>query len=187
MITSMERAVERERGRPANGIQWLLICIKPACMCGAIWYYTAAFLAWAMDALGRLTWFTAHRKPHWCWLLSVCGLTPALPQRNMDMHSTPIFQWGAGAGKLPSATDSTYFFLSSLTMCLNLHPPSLPVSRIYFFFGALFLSPSVVTTERGSGMCGRLSKLTCLSERHESTAGRLPKTTTFRSLSQSPC
>ena len=35
-------------------------------------------------------------------------------------------------------------------------------------------------------MCGWLSKLTCLSERHESTAGRLPKTTTFRSLISMP-
>ena len=107
----------------------------------------------------------------------VCRLTPALRQRDMDTHSAPSFQWGARAGKAPLC-DRQHTFLPSLSSLLSL--------SLFYFFPALFLSPSVVTTERGLGMCGWLSKLTCLSERHESTAGRLPKTTTFRSLVSAP-
>lgn len=56
------------------------------------------------------------------------------------------------------------------------------ISSLFFLF-FFPLSLSNVTTERGSGMCGWLSKLTRLSERNESS-GRLPKTTAFRSRSQ---
>ncbi len=111
---------------------------------------------------------------------SVCGLTPVLPQRDVNTHSVPKLQWGAGAGRLHSATDSTHFYLLPLSR-------SLPLFLLYSSIFSSSLSPSVVTTERSSDMCGWLSKLTCLSERHESTTGRLPKTTTFRSHSRWLC
>lgn len=125
MITYWER-----RESHAKIIQWLWICIKPACMTGTVrYYYTATHHAWAIDALGCdvLGVFWAYTKPHWCWLLRVFGLTPALPQRDVDTHSAPSFQWGARAGKLHYATDSAHFY------------PLLPLSSIFFLFFCLTL------------------------------------------------
>lgn len=156
-------------------IQWLLICAKPVCVCVWVSDHTVSMHGsspcWGHNVLFRcVAWFTAHTKPHWWLLLRVCGLTPALPQRDVDTHSAASLQWGAKVGELISATDSAHFFF--------LPSPS----SVFYFFSHFLPSSSVVTVENSSGMCGWLSKLACLSERHEST-GRLPKTTTFRSHS----
>lgn len=105
----------------------------------------------------------------------VCGLMLAFPQRDLDTTSPPSFRRRAEAGKLHCATVSTCFSLSDLLVPLSRSCLHLPTPHIFFSL--------VLRTQRGSGTCGHLSKLTCLSERHELTAGKLPKTTTFRSRS----
>lgn len=74
MITHWERKSKRDAlAKREEDIQWLLTCIKPVYMCGTIRYYSST----PCMGHGSVAWFTAHRKPHWFWLLRVCGLPPA--------------------------------------------------------------------------------------------------------------
>lgn len=68
----------------------------------------------------------------------------------------------------PPICDSQHTFFPPISLYPFLRPAPPP------FFG-LFLVPLVVRTQRGSGTCRQLSKLTCISARHELMAGKLPK------------
>lgn len=85
-------------------------------------------------------------------------------------------------GRKAPLCDSQHMFFPLRSPCTPFSVLSPPPHPTHIFF-SLFLSSLVLRTQRGSGTCGHLSKLTCLSERHELTVGKLPKTTTFRSRS----
>ena len=170
MIIHWERERERERERQRE------ICVKPVCLSGTIrFYYTAALHAWATDALGCVDWFTAHRRPHSCWLLKSVWVncSPSSKRRGLSCAERPMSSSGRRA-PLPWQT--------APSLSVSLHP-SLCLSRSSI---ALSLSPSVVATERGSGMCvGGSPNLHVCQE--ECTADRRPNTAMFRSVPQSRC
>jgi len=169
---------QREGENPAEGIQWLLICIKLVCVCGTIqYYYTAELHVQATDALGCVAWFTTHWKPHWCWLLRVCGLTPAFPHRDLDTHSASSFRWGQESSILRQ------------TACIFSSLPSLPVSILPYpsFFVIYFLN-SLVYSNWETHMDVWIVFQTYMSIRNAWVDVRqASETTTFRSLTQSVC